>query len=168
VTGSARLKTLALAAGLLLLAGLLALGARDIPSEAGYAGVGPSFLPWLVSAGLAVCALALGVGAVRRPEADLAADGPPPARLNLPAFVWVSAGLLLNAALITTLGFVVSCALLYGLAASGFRHAEGQRLSASGMVRDLLIGAVLSAPVFWLFTRALGLTLPAIVPGGWI
>jgi putative tricarboxylic transport membrane protein len=36
-----------------------------------------------------------------------------------PAFVWVSAGLLLNAALITTLGFILSCTLCYVLAVQG-------------------------------------------------
>ena len=33
----------------------LALGAMQISSDAGYAGVGPNFLPWVVAAGLVVC-----------------------------------------------------------------------------------------------------------------
>jgi putative tricarboxylic transport membrane protein len=36
--------------GVLLLGGALALGARSIPSEAGYQGIGPNFLPcWRAS-----------------------------------------------------------------------------------------------------------------------
>src|SRR6218665_636128 len=46
-----------LGAGLALLALLLAWGASTVSSEAGYGGVGPNFLPWLVSAALLVCAL---------------------------------------------------------------------------------------------------------------
>ena len=39
-----------------LLTGLaLGAGAVSIPSEAGYGGVGPNFLPWVVAAVLAVC-----------------------------------------------------------------------------------------------------------------
>ena len=42
-------------AGVLLTAVALALGAIDIPSNAGYGGVGPNFLPWLVAGVLALC-----------------------------------------------------------------------------------------------------------------
>ena len=45
--------------GVLLLALGLALGAWFIPSAAGYAGVGPNFLPWVVSAALGLCGLQL-------------------------------------------------------------------------------------------------------------
>ena len=38
--------------GVLLLGVLMAAGAWSIPSAAGYAGVGPNFLPWLVAVGL--------------------------------------------------------------------------------------------------------------------
>ena len=41
--------------GVLALAAFLAWGASGISSEAGYAGVGPNFLPWAVSAALAAC-----------------------------------------------------------------------------------------------------------------
>ena len=42
-----------------------------------------------------------------------------------PGFVWVSAGLLANAALITTIGFILSCTLCFVLAVRGF--ALGRR-----------------------------------------
>jgi hypothetical protein len=41
--------------GVIALALGLALGASGISSEAGYAGIGPNFLPLLVSAGLFLC-----------------------------------------------------------------------------------------------------------------
>ena len=95
--------------GVLALAAFLAWGATGISSEAGYAGVGPNFLPWAVSAALAACGVWLlweaRSGGFRDREAPSgAASG------DWPAFAWVSVGVLANAALITTLGFVVSCA----------------------------------------------------------
>ncbi|OYU42612.1 MAG: tripartite tricarboxylate transporter TctB, partial [Burkholderiales bacterium PBB4] len=52
---NARKQTL-LGCGVMLLALGLGAGAWSIPSEAGYSGVGPDFLPWLVSGVLLVCA----------------------------------------------------------------------------------------------------------------
>ena len=43
---------LAIGVGAVLLAAALAYGAANIPSDAGYAGVGPDFLPWVVSAAM--------------------------------------------------------------------------------------------------------------------
>ena len=43
------------AAGVLATVALLAFGAIGIPSDAGYAGVGPNFLPWVVACGLLLC-----------------------------------------------------------------------------------------------------------------
>ncbi|MDO9488558.1 MAG: tripartite tricarboxylate transporter TctB family protein [Sphingomonadaceae bacterium] len=40
--------------GALALAAMLAYGAQSISGDAGYAGVGPNFLPWVVSGALAV------------------------------------------------------------------------------------------------------------------
>jgi putative tricarboxylic transport membrane protein len=81
---------------------------------------------------------------------------------------WISAGLLLNAALISRLGFVLSCALLFALAARGFRRSMGQPAGLRLLGRDALIGLALSAPVYWLFTKGLGLTLPGLTKTGWL
>jgi putative tricarboxylic transport membrane protein len=157
--------------GSVLLALLLAAGASQIHGEAGYAGVGPAFLPWLVSAALAVCGVLLMIAAAR---ADTEAAPPPAAAeaAGAPAdwtsMAWVSAGLLLNAALISRLGFVVSCALLFALAARGFRQSMGQAGARRQLGRDALIGLALSAPVYWLFTKGLGLTLPGLTKTGWL
>ena len=156
------------AAGVLLTAAALALGAIDIPSNAGYSGVGPNFLPWLVAGVLALCGGVLlwearsgGFRAMEEPNGA--------ARADKPAFVWVSAGLLLNAALITTVGFILSCTLCYVLAVKGLRRAAGQD---AGSLRtwavDGVTGVLISAPVYWTFTQFLAINLPGLTQTGWL
>lgn len=159
--------------GTVLLALLLAAGASQIHGDAGYAGVGPAFLPWLVSAALAVSGVLLMIAAAR-----IDTESAPPQAAEAPeasgapadwsSMAWVSAGLLLNAALISRLGFILSCALLFALAARGFRRSMGQAGTLRRLGRDALIGLVLSAPVYWLFTKGLGLTLPGLTKTGWL
>ncbi|AMO21811.1 hypothetical protein GCM10027034_00630 [Ramlibacter solisilvae] len=146
----------------------LAAGAVSIPSGAGYGGVGPNFLPWLVASVLFVCGILIVVEARTGGFRSMA----PPSgedRGNWWAFVWVSAGLLLNAALITTIGFILSCTLCYVLAVQGLRRAQGQ---AAGTPRtfaiDAFTGAAISAPVFWMFTQFLAINLPGLTGTGWI
>jgi putative tricarboxylic transport membrane protein len=162
-----RLQT-AVGIGVLVLGLALAAGAVQIPAAAGYGGVGPNFLPWLVAVSLTVC----GVLIVREARIGLyrALEEPPGGeRADWPAFVWVSAGLLANAALITTIGFIFSCTLCYVLAVQGLRRAAGQPASTArtwGM--DVLTGALISAPVFWMFTQFLAINLPGITGTGWL
>ena len=156
------------AVGVLLTAAALALGAIDIPSNAGYSGVGPNFLPWLVAGVLALCGGVLlweaRLGGFRAMEEPNGA-----ARADKPAFVWVSAGLLLNAALITTVGFILSCTLCYVLAVQGLRRAAGQD---AGSLRtwavDGVTGVLISAPVYWTFTQFLAINLPGLTQTGWL
>lgn len=156
------------AVGVLLTAAALALGAIDIPSNAGYSGVGPNFLPWLVAGVLALCGGVLlweaRLGGFRAMEEPNGA-----ARADKPAFVWVSAGLLLNAALITTVGFILSCTLCYVLAVQGLRRAAGQDAGAARTwAVDGLTGVLISAPVYWTFTQFLAINLPGLTQTGWL
>jgi putative tricarboxylic transport membrane protein len=158
----------AVGAGVLLVGLALAAGAISIPSAAGYGGVGPNFLPWAMAAALTVC----GVMIIReaRTGGFRAMDEPSGAEQAFwPGLAWVSAGLLANAALITTIGFILSCTLCYMLAVQGLRRASGQ---PSGQARilltDLVAGVALSAPVFWLFTQFLAINLPGLTGTGWI
>jgi putative tricarboxylic transport membrane protein len=149
-------------------AGVLAFGASNIPSEAGYAGVGPNFLPWLVTLALLACGgwllFEAATGGFRELE-EPAADE----RGFWPGFVWVSAGLLLNAALIERLGFILSCALCFMLAVRGFKSAEGRReRSLRSFVTDLLVGLAIAAPVYWMFTQGLAINLPGLTATGWL
>jgi putative tricarboxylic transport membrane protein len=86
-----------------------------------------------------------------------------------PGFVWVSAGLLLNAALIERLGFILSCALCFMLAVRGFKSAEGRReRSLRSFIADLLVGLAIAAPVYWMFTQGLAINLPGLTGTGWL
>ena len=158
----------AVGAGVLVLGGLLAAGAIGISGEAGYGGVGPNFLPWAVGVSLLLCGGLLlwearsgGYRDMDEPEG--AAQG------HWPGFVWVSAGLLANAALLTTIGFVLSCGLCFALAVRGFVSAEGRPW---GGVRAWLVaaatGMAISAPVYWMFTKLLAINLPGLTSTGWL
>lgn len=164
---SRRLQTL-VGLGVLLLALLVGAGAVSIPSGAGYGGVGPNFLPWVVAIGLAVCGAMIvreaRTGGFRNMETPSGAQ-----RGNWIAFAWVSAGLLANAALITTIGFILSCALCYLLAVQGLRGAAGQAaLRPRTLAIDLLAGLAIAAPVYWTFTQFLAINLPGITGTGWL
>ena len=154
----------------ILIAGLgLAFGASSISSDAGYGGVGPNFLPWLSAAVLVLC----GILIIReaRTGGFRALDAPPGAQQgNWSGFVWVSAGLLLNASLITTIGFILSCTLCYLLAVQGLRRAAGQPVASSPRtwLADALTGLAIAAPVFWMFTQFLAINLPGLTSSGWL
>jgi putative tricarboxylic transport membrane protein len=157
-----------LGAGTLLLGLGLAGGAAQISSEAGYAGVGPNFLPWVVSVMLTLCGAWLlweaRTGGFREMEAPSGA-----AHGHWAGFAWVSAGLLLNAALLTRIGFIPSCMLCFVLAVRGFKSAEA-RLDwrVRTLLADAFVGFAISAPVYWMFTKALGINLPGLTSTGWL
>jgi len=155
----------AVGVGVLAIGALLAVGATQIGGEAGYAGASPSFLPWVVSAVLSALGICLIVSAMRSDGDSVEVPEFPPRWRSM---FWVSLGLLLNAALIERVGFIVSCALLFSLAARGFRIGQDQTPTLKMAVQDFLIGAAISAPVFWMFTKLLGVNLPSVVRGGWI
>ena len=50
---------------MLLLAALMAAGALQIKGDAGYAGAGPAFLPWVVAGAMATLGLCFVIGAWR-------------------------------------------------------------------------------------------------------
>jgi putative tricarboxylic transport membrane protein len=155
-------------AGTALLGLGMAVGAAMIPGEAGYGGVGPNFLPWVVSIALALCGVLLVVEALRggfreMEEPSGAAQG------HWPGFAWVSAGLLANAALITTIGFILSCMLCFVLAVRGFKSAEGRLdVSIGALLKDAAIGFAIAAPVYWMFTKLLAINLPGLTNTGWL
>ena len=161
------------ALGLLALAFGLGWGALDISSEAGYAGIGPNFLPWLVAAGLAVLGAILLFeahrGGFRNMPDPMAHDAPAVSAPYWGGFVWMSGALLLNAALITRIGFVLSCALCFACAAHGLRQAQsGARQGLRSWLVDGAIGLLIAAPVYWMFTKFLAISLPGLTQSGWL
>ena len=164
---SGTLQTL-IGVGALLVAAVFAWGAMSISSVAGYAGIGPNFLPWVVAIALMLCGLALiweaRSGGYRKMEVG---SGAP--RGDWYALAWVSAGVLANAWLVTVLGFVLSCSLCFVLAVRGLRGSEGK---APGNLRmtllDAVTGLLIAAPVYWMFTKLLSINLPGLTGTGWL
>ena len=155
-------------AGLVVLALSLAWGASTVSSEAGYGGVGPNFFPWVVSIALLICGSLCVVHALTGGFRVLE-EGSGAERAHWKGFIWVSAGLLLNALLITTLGFILSCALCFVLSVRGFRSSEGELdLRLQAWIKDSLIGVAVAAPVFWMFTQLLAINLPGLTKTGWL
>lgn len=155
-------------AGVVLLGGLIAWGAISIPSDAGYAGVGPNFLPWVVAICLILCGIGLLIearnGGFRHALEASGAD-----KGDWISLAWVAAGVLLNAALITTVGFILSCALCFVLAVRGLRISEGKPAGdLKATLIDAAVGLALSAPVFWMFTKLLAINLPGLTSSGWL
>ncbi len=158
--------------GVLVIGGVVAAGAAMIPSEAGYGGVGPNFLPWLVG----VCLLLCGVLVIREARTGGYCNMEQPSGAATGywrGFAWMSAALLANAALITTIGFILSCALCFVLAVRGLRNADqqdapGPAFQPAQLLRDALIGIAIAAPVYWMFTKLLAINLPGLTNTGWI
>ena len=154
--------------GILLIGLGLALGALSIPSASGYGGVGPNFLPWMISLSLLVCGGFIvwesRTGGFR--AMDDAGVSPAP---YWSGFAWMSAGLLANAALITTIGFIFSCTLCFVLAVQGLQGAEGRPdRRPVAWLKDVLIGMAIAAPVYWMFTQFLAINLPGLTSTGWL
>jgi putative tricarboxylic transport membrane protein len=163
----ARVQTL-VGAGIVLTGLALGAGAISIPSNAGYGGVGPNFFPWVIACVLVICGVLIvreaRSGGFRQLDAPSGSE-----RAWWPGLVWVSAGLLLNAALITTVGFILSCALCYVLATQGLRRAQGQSAASARVIAiDLATGFAIAAPVFWMFTQFLAINLPGLTQTGWL
>lgn len=148
---------------------VMAVGAYSIPSDAGYSGVGPNFLPSVVSLVLLISGLWVvweaRTGGFRQMDEPSGST-----RGDWPGFAWLSVGLLANAALITTIGFILSCTLCFVCAARGMRLSQSQNklpFDAIRLLKDALIGLALSAPVYWMFTKLLAIGLPGLTTTGW-
>ena len=125
--------------------GVLALGigvaavTATLPSEGGYAGIGPNFIPAVVAAGIIALGLWLSYEA-----------------FEPGAFLWVSGGLFAHMALIGWAGFVIAGTALFAGVARGF----GSRRWA----RNVALGLVLSLGIYLFFVKLLNVNLPA----GWL
>jgi putative tricarboxylic transport membrane protein len=55
------------------------------------------------------------------------------------------------------------------LASRGARLAQGQVLGgARTWITDIVVGLLISAPVYWMFTKFLAISLPGLTQGGWL
>lgn len=129
----------------------------QLPSEGGYAQIGPNFFPAVVAAGLVLLgawllweSLSGGWRSVAQPE-----PGSEHA-FQKNSFLWVSAGLFVHMALIGTAGFVIAGTILFACVARGF----GSRRA----LRDAALGGVLALAIYLFFVKFLNVGLPA----GWM
>ena len=131
----------------------LAIGSLTIQLGSGYDRIGPRFFPYLVAVGLILTGSWLAyTGNNRKPDsADGAVD------LRPRPLLWLGAGLLLSLVLFERAGFILSSSLLFWMVARSFRSERP--------VRDAGVAVVLSTLVYVIFTRGLGLVLPAGVLG---
>lgn len=168
VTPSAQRHQSLVGAAALAVGALMAYGATFISSDAGYAGIGPNAMPWLVAVVLMACGAWLiweaRTGGYREMEVPSGAS-----QADWRAAAFVIAGVVLNAALITVIGFVLACALCFTLAVRGLRMSEGR---PGGNLRQCLLdgvtGLIIATPVFWLFTKLLAINLPGLTTSGWL
>lgn len=149
----------ALALGVLALGVATAVVTAQLPSEGGYAGIGPNFFPGVVAAGIVLLGAwltfeAFAGGWRNMPAQEPAARGEH--AFHAPGFLWVTAGLAAHMVLIGWAGFVVAGVFLFAGVARGF----GSRRIA----RDLAFGLVLSLAIFAFFVKLLNVNLPA----GWL
>jgi drug/metabolite transporter (DMT)-like permease len=138
-----------------------------VGAACGVGGVALLFLPELAAArkgGAAALGIAYGLGATLLAFAAMLArealaggfrnvEGQPDAPAALPSFLWVSAAVLAHLLIIGSAGFVVATVVLFVGVARG--------IGSTRPLRDGLIGLVLAVVVFLLFTRGLGINLPA-------
>jgi putative tricarboxylic transport membrane protein len=150
---------IALSLGVLVLGIGVAAGTAMLPSEGGYAGIGPNFVPGVVAGGLLLVGAwlvfeAFSGGWRNAPPDDPRARSEHP--FHAPSFGWISVGLFAHMALIGTGGFVLAGTALFACVARGF--------GSTRIARDVAIGLALSLGVFVFFVKLLNVGLPA----GWL
>jgi putative tricarboxylic transport membrane protein len=144
---------IALSLGTIALGIGIAAVTATLPSEGGYAGIGPNFIPAVVAAGVVALGLWLAFEAFTggwrsRTESGEVFEARP--------FLWVSGGLFAHMALIGWAGFVVAGTVLFACVARGF----GSRRWA----RSVAIGLILALVIYLFFVKLLNVNLPA----GWL
>jgi putative tricarboxylic transport membrane protein len=139
--------------------GVVALGigvaaiTATLSSEGGYAGIGPNFIPAVVAAGIIALGVWLAIEAFGGGWRDAPEHGE---KFEPMPFLWVSAGLFAQMALIGWAGFIVAGTVLFACVARGF----GSRRIA----RDIAVALVLTVGIYLFFVKLLNVSLPA----GWL
>jgi putative tricarboxylic transport membrane protein len=127
----------------LALAAVMAWQISVIPAHAVYAQVGPTVIPWIAAAMLAVLGALLTVQGLLGGWAH-----EQPGSFNAYGLGWLLLGLALNVALIGVAGFIIASTLLFVCTARAF----GSR----NMLRDAAIGFTLALVSYVGFDRVLG------------
>jgi len=153
-----RVKGPALVGAGVVLFGLVVLHqTTQIPVSPLYSKVGPTVFPYMV----AIALLALGVALIAQAwrgdwgETDADSDDTP---TDWRSLGWLGLGLVLNAALIDVLGFVIASTLLFVCTARAF--------GSTRWPRDLAIAFALALAAYLGFARLLGISIGAGVLEG--
>ena len=153
-TGGRPLGELFLGFALVLLGTLILTGTLSITVAPAYSRVGPRVFPFVVAAGMIVLGILYAIESWKGAQTP-AEDHP----VNLWPIVLISGGIIVDALLMPSLGFILSSTILFVLVAVGF----GSRR----YLRDGLVGLALSAVAYVTFMYGLGLRLPAGPFAGW-
>jgi putative tricarboxylic transport membrane protein len=142
---------------LLLSLGFTALGAyvlydtQSIAAAQGYDQLGPRLFPQLVGIALAVLGAVLAWHSLSGGWRNVPLDQEGHDNPDWPAFGLIGGGLMLQMAIVGSVGFVIASTLLYLMIARGFGSRRWRR--------DLLAGVAVVLAAYYLFTLALGLHL---------
>jgi putative tricarboxylic transport membrane protein len=137
---------LAIAAGLALLAGVIAWNTASMGTAGAYSRVGPTTFPYAIAGVLLVLAVCTAVSGVRGsfPKREPEAVAP---------VVWIVGGLVGQMLLLKVAGFSIATGILFAATARAFGRGP--------LWLTFPIGIVLSFVVWFLFAKGLSLTLPA-------
>jgi putative tricarboxylic transport membrane protein len=153
-TGGRPLGELFLGFALVLLGTLILAGTLSITVAPVYSRVGPRVFPFVVAAGMIVLGILYAIESWKGAQTPAAEHA-----VNLWPIMLISGGIILDALLMPSLGFILSSTILFVLVAIGF----GSRR----YLRDGLVGLALSAVAYVTFVYGLGLKLPAGSFAGW-
>ncbi len=136
---------LVIAAGLAVLAAVIAWQTSQMQVTVQYARIGPTTFPYVVAAGLAALSVGTAISALRGgfPERDVDRVGP---------IVWIVAGLAAQMLTIRLAGFSIATGLLFALTARGFGKGP--------LWMTIPIGIVFGLILYVIFARGLQLSLP--------
>ena len=126
-------------------------GARAITVLPSYARIGPRFFPYIVGSGLLAAGFLLLWQALRAPKPATGETAEDWASIS-----WITAGLVLNVALVDRAGYIPATMLLFILAARG--------LGSRRYLASAAAGFILALATYLAFTRLLDLRLPP----GWL
>jgi putative tricarboxylic transport membrane protein len=137
---------LAIAAALAVLAAVIFGRTLAMPVAGQYTRVGPTTLPYVIAAALALLAVGTAVSAWRGgfPEREVDRVGP---------MLWIVGGLVLQMLLLKTAGFSIATGLLFAFAARGFGRGP--------LWFTVPLGIAIALAIWLIFAGLLQLSLPA-------
>ena len=152
-----RLEELAVALGVVILGGVVIWQTTQIRLTPVNSRVGPRVIPYLVGAGLVVTGLWFAIDVIRgRLAQPTAGDDAEDVDLSLDTdwatVAMIAASLLVYLLLLERAGFIIASALLFVGAAFG--------MGSRHLIRDPVVGLVLSVVTYFVFTEGLSLRLP--------